>query len=225
VITVCARTAGHARATECDLISVQKGFKIYHQGDPARHWYEIVSGVVRTCRFHADGHRQLTGFFYADDVFGIDGPLYMEAAESVTCVTLRRHPLRAASFGDGHDIVLGKALESARRSIFLFGHRTAANRIAAFLIAVADRSGPTLNVHLPMTRNDIADHLNLTLHTVSRTMSEFARKRLIALDCPQNVQILDLEGLASLAGETAVSQTPRSPELRVAWTAEPCETL
>ena len=52
-----------------------------------------------------------------------------------------------------------------------------------------------------MTRSDIADYLNLTLHTVSRTIADFARKRLIALDSPQHVRILDLDGLRALSGE------------------------
>ncbi len=202
--------AGHpelARALPFVGFGYDKGSAIYHAGDPARHWYEVASGTVRTCRFLADGHRQLTGFFYPGDVFGVDEGIYRESAEAVTDVMLHRYsanPLSdQAMDADGRGKVLEKALESARRSIFMFGHRTAANRLAAFLIAIAERSerGGGGGLELPMTRNDIADHLNLTLHTVSRTISEFARKGLIALDGPQKVRILELENLRVLAGE------------------------
>ncbi len=230
MITVCVRNVGDERSPDCNPVSFEKGLKIYHEGDPARHWYEIASGIVRTCRFLADGHRQLTGFFYAGDVFGIDETVYRESAEAVTGVTLRRYSVRssggaAAPAGGSRDKALEKALESARRSIFMFGHRTAANRMAAFLIAVAERSDASLDVQLPMTRSDIADHLNLTLHTVSRTISEFARKGLIALHGPQHVKILDLDELRALAGEAASREEPCGHKLRVAWTAEPCETV
>lgn len=186
------------------LMSVAKGIVIYHQGVEARYWYEVVSGTVRTCRFMGDGHRQLTGFFYPGDVFGVDRGNHREAAEAVTGVVLRRFPAGSPEQleRDGADgNILERALESARERIFLFGHRTAANRVAAFLIAIADRSGARSGLQIPMTRGDIADYLNLTLHTVSRTISEFARDRLIALDGPQNVRILDFERLRILAGD------------------------
>jgi CRP-like cAMP-binding protein len=206
LITIYSHDSDGGQRPAGQLMSVAKGIVIYHQGDEANHWYEVVSGTVRTCRFLGDGHRQLTGFFYTGDVFGVDRAIHREAAEAVTGVVLRRfsavapEQLEAAS-GAQHNM-LERALESARECIFLFGHRTAANRVAAFLIAIADRSAAKSGVQIPMTRSDIADYLNLTLHTVSRTISEFARDQLIALDGPQNVRILDFERLRLLAGDT-----------------------
>ena len=123
----------------------------------------------------------------------------------MTAVVLRRFAAvpssPAEATPEAHGRILERALESARQCIFLFGHRTAANRVAAFLISIADRSGGRSGVQIPMTRSDIADYLNLTLHTVSRTISEFAKRRLIVLDGPQNIRILDLEQLRLLAGD------------------------
>jgi len=202
VISVVARDNDVRQAARA-LVQFEKSQSVYHQGDPAHHWFEVVSGIVRTCRFMSDGHRQLTGFFYAGDVFGVDISSYCESAEAVTDAVLRRVCSAGLSSEPQPEAprALEKALESARRSIFLFGHRTAANRVAAFLINTADRSGIQAGVNLPMTRSDIADHLNLTLHTVSRTISNFARKGLIALHGRQNVRILDLGGLRSIAGD------------------------
>lgn len=206
MITLYTRANDVGREALCQYASFDKASVIYHEGDSARHWYEVVSGIVRTCRFLSDGHRQLTGFFYSDDVFGVEASAYRESAEAVTNVLLRRFDSNEVAGGpsahtDARGQVLERALESARRSIFLFGHRTAANRVAAFLITLADRSGVQSGVQLPMTRADIADHLNLTLHTVSRTISDFARRGLIASDGPQSVRILDLTGLRILAGD------------------------
>jgi CRP-like cAMP-binding protein len=205
LITVYSREGDSEQRSSGQLISLNKGFVIYHECDPANHWYEVVSGTVRTCRFMGDGHRQLTGFFYANDVFGVDHGHYRESAEAVTGIVLRRfaatHSSQAEAGPEARGRILERALESARQCIFLFGHRTAANRVAAFLISIADRSGGRAGVQIPMTRSDIADYLNLTLHTVSRTISEFAKRRLIVLDGPQNIRILDLEQLRLLAGD------------------------
>jgi CRP/FNR family nitrogen fixation transcriptional regulator len=205
LITLYSRECDDGQRPSGQLISLNKGLVIYHEGDQAGHWYEVVSGTVRTCRFMGDGHRQLTGFFYCDDVFGVDREQYRETAEAVTSVILRRFPTTAAaevdSAAEARGRVLERALERARECIFLFGHRTAANRVAAFLIEIAERSGGKSGVEIPMTRSDIADYLNLTLHTVSRTISDFAKRRLIALDGPQNMRILDLERLRLLAGD------------------------
>ena len=201
MISVSARD-DEVREASRNLVHYAKGETIYHQGDLANQWFEVVSGIVRTCRFLANGHRQLTGFFYADDVFGVDGGRHAESAEAVTDIVLRRSPAASLGMGPGSaPQAFERALESARRSIFLFGHRTATNRVAAFLITIAERSGVKAGVQLPMTRGDIADHLNLTLHTVSRTISDFARRGLIALSGRQDVMILDLNGLRALTGD------------------------
>jgi CRP/FNR family nitrogen fixation transcriptional regulator len=207
LITLYARDADEVFSPSSQLLRYSQGTSIYHEGDPARYWYEVVTGIVRTCRFHADGHRQLTGFFYADDVFGVEGENYRESAEAVTSTTLRRHPKHELTAGEGADgadqpeRALQRALDSARQCIFLLGHRTAADRLAAFLITIAERLGASDGMQLPMTRTDIADHLGLTIHTVSRTISELVRRGLIALEGPQRVRILDLRGLQTLAGE------------------------
>ena len=198
------------------LLRIGKGVAIYYEGDSARRWYEVVSGIVRTCRYHVDGHRQLTGFFYAGDFFGVDEEQYKETAEAVTNAVIRRHhaetrPGAAGTSGDSAEeteMALRRALSSAQQCIFLLGHRTAAERVAAFLLGAAVRLGATNNVPLPMSRNDIADHLGLTIHTVSRTISDLARRRLIALEGPQRFRVLDEAGLRELAGDDQACSVP-----------------
>lgn len=192
-----------SRGTAC-AIHYKRGDIIFLQGDKADHWYEVDSGIVRTCHLHFDGHRQLSGFFYPGDVFGIEFGAYKASAEAVTDVTLWRFgsdaPELSPSSSNAED-PLRRALTSAQDCIFLLGHRTALERVAAFLLATARRMDGASGIEIPMSRSDIADHLGLTMHTVSRTISELARRRLIGLDGPQNVRILNLASLQQLAGE------------------------
>jgi CRP/FNR family transcriptional regulator, nitrogen fixation regulation protein len=186
------------------LLKFRKGEIVYAQGDIASDWFEVISGTVRTCHLYCDGHRQLTGFHYPGDIFGIESGHYSSSAEAVTAVVLRRSPrgtgeesrLSATTFVQE---VYQSALDKAQACIFLLGRRTATERMAAFLLATAQRFADDKAFALPMSRSDIADHLGLTIHTVSRTLSEFVRRNLIRLDGPQSITILNHAGLSQLA--------------------------
>jgi CRP/FNR family transcriptional regulator, nitrogen fixation regulation protein len=200
------------------VLKFRKGEMIYAQGDPATDWFEVVSGTVRTCHLYSDGHRQLTGFFYTSDVFGVETPYYQSSAEAVTAVTLRRC---MRSFGQADQLgevaaplgILQSALSNAQACIFLLGRRTATERVAAFLLATARRLGVRGSIRLPMSRSDIADHLGLTIHTVSRTLSELSRRGFIALDGPQSITLCSPEALRQLAegGDDIIESRLPSP--------------
>jgi len=63
----------------------------------------------------------------------------------------------------------------------LLGRKTALEKMASFLLDMARRRARTDKVVLPMQRTDIADHLGLTIETVSRTLSQMVREGLIRL--------------------------------------------
>jgi hypothetical protein len=65
----------------------------------------------------------------------------------------------------------------------------------------AGRLGAQEHVSLPMCRTDIADYLGLTIHTVSRAISQLCQDNLISLHGPQHFRLLDIAGLRLLAGE------------------------
>jgi CRP/FNR family nitrogen fixation transcriptional regulator len=54
-------------------------------------------------------------------------------------------------------------------------------------------------IHLAMTRQDIADYLGLTIETVSRTLTQMERDRLIALPSTRQVRLCNRAALADLA--------------------------
>ena len=211
-----AHAAGRSLSGDTtEILFFRKGSSIYFQGDASTHWYEVLRGAVRTCRFYPDGRRQLTNFFYPGEVFGLESGRYEEAAEAVTETRLRRHSLSEDETADGPggaEAALRRALESARRCIFLLGHKSAAERIAAFLIASADKSDPS-RIVLPMSRADIADHLGLTIHTVSRTISELVRRGVIELGPRHSIRIVDCHGLRAIAGE----EDEQRPSGQVGW--------
>ncbi|RDV07229.1 hypothetical protein DXH95_07635 [Sphingorhabdus pulchriflava] len=204
MLRLSGQTANPAARHTQTTLKFRKGEIIYAQGDPASDWYQVVSGTVRTCFLYRDGHRQLTGFYYGGDVFGIEAEKFRSSAEAVTPVTLTRRSKAIGFAIPAEQIpeassILQSALNHAQSCISLLGRRTANERVAAFLLATAWRIGGRDSLNLPMTRADIADHLGLTIHTVSRTLSELARREIINLNGPQSITICNPQLLRLLA--------------------------
>ncbi|MEO9468231.1 helix-turn-helix domain-containing protein [Parasphingorhabdus sp.] len=197
--------SSHLRTT---ALRFRPGQLIFDEGQKATRWYEVLRGTVRTCRFHMDGNRHLTGFFFSGDVFGADYGYYGTAAEAVTEVTVRCYRVgdiateqRPAPHLDETVSMLFRAMSSAQRYLFIMGHRTASEKLAAFLLCLQQQAADDQNIRLPMSRSDIADFLGLTIHTISRTFSDLARRGLIIVNGRHAVAIADYGGLCRLAGE------------------------
>lgn len=181
--------------------------QLYAEGDDARSFYKVVSGVMRTCRFLSDGRRQIDAFHMEGDVFGFEaGPDHRMSAEAVsdcTVIAYRRRGLESMLF---HDERLGNwffshamtSLALAREHSLLLSRSSAAQKIAAFLQEIATRNGNDSSVDLPMSRQDIADYLGLTIETVSRTLSQLERNGTIALATSRRVMLKDRQALRTL---------------------------
>ena len=66
--------------------------------------------------------------------------------------------------------------------------KNAQERVAAFLLEMADRSQAGGAIELPMSRQDIADYLGLTIETVSRTLTHF--ETAAAIELPRSRRIV-----------------------------------
>ncbi len=197
----------NSASIEPKAASFAEGRTVYEEGEPSTCWYEVASGIARTCRYFPDGERHVLGFHFAGDVFGLARDLRDEAAEAVTELHLWKHAHRSV-LDDAHEVnqVLEAALQRTRNCLYMLGQRTAEQRLATFLVDLADRPRDGIDVRIPMTRADIADHLRLTVHTVSRTLSSLSRRRLILLSGPQTFRMIDEPALRSLADRGAARE-------------------
>ncbi|MGH1590358.1 helix-turn-helix domain-containing protein [Methylobacterium phyllosphaerae] len=184
-VPVGGRHAGVLFAGCPDLIGTPFGYtreeEIYGEGEEAEFVYKVVSGAVRTHKMLNDGRRQITGFHLPGDLFGFEhGESHRQTAEALSDTRVlifgRRQIERAAT--DRAEVacrlwsMATTSLRQAQDHMILLGRRSAAERVAAFLIEVDERLGGIGTFALPMTRRDIADFLGLTIETVSRTLSQ-----------------------------------------------------
>jgi CRP/FNR family nitrogen fixation transcriptional regulator len=179
--------------------------EIYAEGQPADFVYRVISGAVRTTRLLSDGGRQIGAFYLPGDVFGVQcGERHRFSAEAVTLskvASVRRSALERAAEIDSVTArqlwsLTSLELEDIQDHMLLLGRKDAAARVGHFLLRLATRASSEV-VELPMSRGDIADHLGLTLETVSRTMSQLARDRAIALPSARRVVLRDPMALAA----------------------------
>ncbi len=87
------------------------------------------------------------------------------------------------------------ALDRAREKSVLLGRKTAGERVASFLLSMADRIGEPrgriISLNLPMSRREIADSLGLTIETVSRQLTDLRNCGIIRTQGRSEICILD----------------------------------
>ena len=189
-------------------LSYSRNDEIYAEADAAGCWYKVVSGTVRLCKLLADGRRHIAAFCFSGDCFGIDDVSERpHSAEAVDNVIVMRYSRNATEQLIDHNVALARLLRdtmlrdlaNAHGRTLLLGRMTASERVAAFLLEMFERRDCTKILDLPMSRNDIADYLGLTLETVCRVLSSFRREGVIAIPNPHRIELRDRDALETAA--------------------------
>ncbi len=227
----CAATKGFAgaRAAAPSLLSlfrgqpletIEAGAAILWQGDAAAHVFAVEEGVLRVFRILGDGRRVITGFLYPGAILGVSlRDRYLYNAEAVTAAKIRRFArsrlqdaiaqapeLRPQLFAR-----LCDDMEAAQDQMVLLARKSAEERVCSFLLVIArrmrcDRQAEAI-IEIPMSRLDMADHLGMTVETVSRTMSRLASRGVITPAGRRGVTIRQYERLLRLLRAKAMART------------------
>lgn len=205
-----AKTVGQGAIVDLmDQMGVRMSFardeEIYAQEEQADLIYRVVKGAVRTTCLMSDGRRQIGDFYYPGDLFGLEpGAVHLLSAEALCdCVilVLRRSALRDASDGRMERLIWNAAsmeLQRAHQHVMLLGRKTACEKVATLLMTVADR-WPEVPAQLPMTRQDMADYLGLTIETVSRMLSQLQADGVVAFHGLREFHVVNRRALERLA--------------------------
>ena len=172
--------------------------EIYGQDEPAEFVYRLVSGSVRTYKLLDDGRRQVGAFYLPGDIFGLESGathrLTAEAIGDTIVLAVKRSTLAALAQTDATIArelwqMTARELDHVHDQLVLLGRSSAQERVASFLVEMSKRSQSDGGFELPMSRQDIADYLGLTIETVSRTLSQMERKAFIELPTSRKVRI------------------------------------
>lgn len=193
--------------------AIDTGERLVEEGEPRNFVFTLTSGMLRLLSDLPDGRRQIAGFLLPGDYLGLaDDKIYTQTAEAVAPSTLCMFPVHKmdALMEDSPALkfrlyeLTRRALQEARESQMMLGRLAPVEKLASFLLLLAgrlERHGiPADPLVLPMSRTDIADHLGLTIETVSRSFTKLRLNRLIALPEPNLVELSDRRGLVAVAG-------------------------
>lgn len=181
---------------------------IYHQGDEVDGFYRVNSGVVMVFRLLDDSQRQISGFYTEGDFFGLSADEHYHdtattvATSNIVCLTMSDVRQNLELQQELFAITCGQ-LESAQTLITTLTKKTASEKVATFLLMLAERqkrSGEEFDIRLPMSRLDIADYLGLSIETVSRRLTALKSEGVIALPDRNTARVVKFSRLAAMAG-------------------------
>jgi CRP/FNR family nitrogen fixation transcriptional regulator len=202
-----ASTALPAIDFDGTVMGFDRDQEIFGQGEEALQVYKVRSGAVRCFKLLSDGRRQISEFYLPGDVFGVEaGAEHRVTAEALSdsLVTVARRSALTDHLSDeiGRAQALWRMaiadLQRSQEHALTLGRRSATERVASFLIDVAERLGAADRIVLPMTRQDMADYLGLTIETVSRTLSQMQATGLIHVGGCRAIEFANREALMSL---------------------------
>lgn len=200
--------------------SYKAGAPILWRGDELTFVGSVVHGVAALTKTMEDGRTQMVGLLLPSDFIGRPGRERIEfdvtATTDVTLCCFQRKPFEKLVTDTPHvaqrlmELALDE-LDAARDWMVLLGRKTAREKIATFVLMLVQRTripdadGAIQPLNMPMTRDQIADYLGLTLETVSRQFNALKKDGIIAFSDRHHFSVLDLAGLHNATGNDAES--------------------
>jgi CRP/FNR family transcriptional regulator, nitrogen fixation regulation protein len=190
------------------VMSYPRNAEIFGEKEPADYLYKVISGTVRTYKILTDGRRQIGGFYLPGDIFGLEfadeHTLSAEAVTGVKVLVIRRSALNALAVRDvavarEYFALTGRELRRVQDRILLLV-KSAQERVASFLLEMAGRLPAGNAIELPMSRQDIADYLGLTIETVSRTLTSLESSAAIEVSTSRRIVLRNRSELNRLNG-------------------------
>jgi CRP/FNR family transcriptional regulator, nitrogen fixation regulation protein len=189
-------------------MSYPRNTEIFGENEPADYLYKIVSGCVRTYKILNDGRRQVGGFYLPGDIFGLEfadeHTLSAEAISDAKVLVVKRSTINAlagrdASVASQLFTLTGRELKRVQDRILLL-IKSAQERVASFLLEMAERVSGSNAIELPMSRQDIADYLGLTIETVSRTLTLLESSATIEVPTSRRIVLRNRNALCRMNG-------------------------
>lgn len=187
------------------MVTLSRGERMQTCEGKCLKFWVVISGAAGICTMLHDGRRQISAVEGPGDVLcgpmsGPDSPVWIEALDPCQICELDFSD-RAAALQKDPDFlsvmfgVIHRRLELSSRHLTTLGRLDSTERVILFLAEMTLRAGKQRPVHLPMSRDDIADYLGLNAETVSRILSRLKKMRLFTFHSPTEFDVPDMDAV------------------------------
>jgi len=202
-------------STQTTIATYDKGTVLVSEDAGRDIHANILKGVVKLTKSQRNGDDQIVGLQFAPDFLG--RPLSdIGSTNAVTASEVRLCEFPKGVLDDMmarspglKDLLFRQAiieLEEAREWMLTLGRRTAKQKVAAFLLLVADQSDPEaaqaatgpVDVPIPLSRAEVAEFLGIKIETVSRSFTTLREEGMIQDRAPRLITIVDIAALRDL---------------------------
>ncbi len=196
-----------ALAAVSELHSFGKGETLFWEGEQAEAFWVVYSGRVHMKRFLADGRAAAVCVMGSGDPFcclpAMDGKTYPTDGVAAEPTTVVRIPMvefrklfqeKPAFNQEAMGLFCNRLRQVEERGCLI--HETADIRLAKTLLDLRKK----FTQEIPLTRQEMAELVGLTLETTIRILGQFKNKDWIE-SSRGRIRVLDPQALAILAGE------------------------
>ena len=209
---------------------IRRGEALYRAGDYFNNLYVVRLGFLKSTVMSSDGREQVTNFFMAGEMIGLDGissNVYscdvVALEDTEVCVLpfdrVEQATTTIQTMGKHFQKLLSREIVRQHGVMLLLGSMHAEERLAAFLLSLSqrfeNRGYSRSEFVLRMTRAEIGSYLGLKLETVSRVLSRFSHDGLIEVN-QKHVRIFDPEGLRAIVSAVDLDHSPSPMKIQKA---------
>lgn len=202
----------------------QQNQHVFREGDKFQSLYAVRAGALKAYKTAPGSKKQVTNFHFPGQMLGMDaisGEVHDSTAialetssvceipyASLQALSVRRPGLQRRLIA-----LLSRKIIDDQHLITLLGRNNAEERVAILLLRLIDNNIllklSATHLRLPMRRSDIADHLGLTVETVSRVLSRMHKSDILRIH-DREIEIVDKPALMeiSVPGESSNSPQP-----------------
>lgn len=190
--------------------NLKKGEVFIRPNDPFSSFYAVRKGALKSYLLDYEGREQIWGIYLIGELFGFEGveqsayPYYVECVEDTTiCELPYQHLLQLLQeLPELQQQMLKLMSQRLVVDLGLPRNNASTERVASFLLSLStrfQRRGLSASEFtLPLSRQEIANYLGLTLETVSRIFSRMKNEGIISAQGKQ-IKILSFRELQKCA--------------------------
>jgi CRP/FNR family transcriptional regulator len=194
-------------------VRLKRGEVLFHAGEEAPACATLISGALKISSLDEEGTERILSLVHPA---GFVGEMFAPVAhhdvtaiaDSILCLfPADRYEAAVDRFPKLGKALLRRSSEdlfASRELIDLMGRRTALQRVAGFLKAMADAASsspchPAARFDLPLTRAEMAGMLGLTIETVSRQLTRLEKEAVLAREGSRGIRLMDAPRLEAFA--------------------------